>query len=80
MGAFFAMFWTGVVVGHDLGLACLPLLLCGVTFAVAGAWGVATLERQAMTEHRRGPPRTRAQRPGPVPVTRRSTTPSEALG
>ena len=46
VGAFMAMFWTGVVAGHALGLGCLALLLTALVSACLGTIGVCELERR----------------------------------
>lgn len=66
VGAFFTMFWTGVVVGHELGMACLPLLMNGMLFGCAGTLLVVKLERRASTRP-----------PGPAP---RHTEPPSTRG
>ena len=46
VGAFMTMFWTGFVVGHELGLSCAPLLIMGFLFACAATVGVCELQRR----------------------------------
>lgn len=53
VGAFMVMFWSGVVVGYELGLSCLPLLAAGLASACLGGVLVAELERRAAGDYRR---------------------------
>lgn len=46
VGAFMAMFWTGVVVGHELGVGCSALLILGLLFGCIASVGVCELERR----------------------------------
>ncbi len=50
VGAFFAMFWVGVIVSYELGLSCLAFFVNGVLFACLGASLVARLECRAEAE------------------------------
>ena len=45
VGCFFALFWVGVVVAHELGLHPLNIGLLGLIAGGAGASLVAQLER-----------------------------------
>ncbi len=54
VGAFFAMFWVGIVVSHELGLSCFAFLVNGLLFAALGAALVARLECRAIAERARG--------------------------
>ncbi len=61
VGAFMTMFWTGVVVGHELGLACVSLLIMGLLCACIACVGVCELQRR----DRQGfAPETRGRAPG----------------
>lgn len=44
VGAFFVMFWTGFVVGYELGLSCGLFLLNALFFGCAGCYFVVRLE------------------------------------
>lgn len=44
VGAFFVMFWTGFVVGYELGLSCGWFLLNALFFGCAGCYFVVRLE------------------------------------
>jgi len=46
VGAFMAMFWTGVVAGHALGLGCFSLFVTGILSACLGTIAVCELERR----------------------------------
>ncbi len=86
VGAFMTMFWTGIVVGHELGLTCFPLLAAGLLSGCVATIGVAELERG----DRRGIPRRRPREApsgpradvatgtavGPRPGPRESTVPA----
>jgi hypothetical protein len=65
VGAFMCMFWTGIVVGHELGLTCFPLLAAGLLSGCVATIGVAELERR----DRQGIPR---QQPGEAPSAPRA--------
>jgi len=60
VGAFMVMFWTGVVVGYELGLSCLSLLAAGLASACLGAVLVSELERRDAGDYR-----PRVARPAP---------------
>lgn len=65
VGAFMAMFWTGIVVGHELGLGCASLLITGLLSACIGTVGVCELQRRdghgaAATRRRAAPVSARA--------------------
>ena len=70
VGAFFALFWVGIVVSHELGLSCFAFLVNGLLFAALGAALVARLECRAMAERARGraPAATKAQGGPAAPV------------
>jgi hypothetical protein len=61
VGAFMAMFWTGIVVGHELGLGCATLLITGLLSACLGTLGVCELQRR--DGH---PPAAMARKPAPL--------------
>lgn len=46
VGAFMAMFWTGVVVGHEIGVGCSALLILGLLFGCIASVGVCELQRR----------------------------------
>ena len=46
VGAFMTMFWTGVVVGHELGLGCVSLLIMGLLSGCIATVGVCELQRR----------------------------------
>lgn len=46
VGAFMTMFWTGVVVGHELGLSCFSLLVTGLLSGCIATVLVSELERR----------------------------------
>ncbi len=46
VGAFMTMFWTGVVVGHELGLGCASLLLMGLLSGCIATVGICELQRR----------------------------------
>ena len=46
VGAFMTMFWTGVVLGHELGLSCASLLIVGLLCACSASVGVCELQRR----------------------------------
>ena len=74
VGAFMAMFWTGVVAGHALGLGCLSLLMTGLLCACLGTIGVCELERRdrrvtpVETEARVSPAASPVSMPGKPPL------------
>ncbi len=45
VGVFNIMFWTGFVVGHNIGLACSAMLLNALLFFSLGSYAVVKLER-----------------------------------
>ena len=45
VGVFYIMFWTGFVVGHNIGLACEAMLLNALLFGGLGSYAVVKLER-----------------------------------
>jgi hypothetical protein len=46
VGAFMTMFWTGIVVGHELGLGCATLLIMGLLSGCIATVGVCELQRR----------------------------------
>ncbi len=46
VGAFMTMFWTGIVVGYELGLGCASLLLMGLLSGFVATVGVCELQRR----------------------------------
>lgn len=46
VGAFMTMFWSGVVLGHELGLGCVSMLITGLLFACIASVGVCELQRR----------------------------------
>lgn len=46
VGAFMTMFWSGVVVGHELGLGCMSLLILGLLCGCVATVGVCELQRR----------------------------------
>lgn len=76
VGAFMAMFWTGVVVGHALGLGCFALFVTGLLGACLGTIGVCELERR----DRHGGVEPRAPGARPAPARARPHAPSPAAG
>jgi hypothetical protein len=46
VGSFVTMFWTGVVVGYELGLGCMPLLILGLLCGCIATVGVCELQRR----------------------------------
>lgn len=46
VGAFMTMFWTGIVVGYELGLGCVTLLIVGLLSACVATVGVCELQRR----------------------------------
>ncbi len=46
VGAFMTMFWTGIVVGHELGLGCASLLIMGLLGGFVATVGVCELQRR----------------------------------
>lgn len=46
VGAFMAMFWTGIVLGHELGLGCISMLMTGLLCASIATVGVCELQRR----------------------------------
>jgi hypothetical protein len=46
VGAFMTMFWTGVVVGYELGLGCVSMLITGLLFGCIASVGVCELQRR----------------------------------
>lgn len=76
VGAFMAMFWTGIVVGHEIGLGCASLLIMGLLSACIGTVGVCELQRRdGQGTAASGPARAAnraATRPAPAPAERRA--------
>lgn len=72
VGAFFALFWVGIVVSHELGLSCFAFLVNGLLFAALGAALVARLECRAIAERGSGrtPAATKAQAGPAAPATK----------
>ncbi len=71
VGAFMVMFWTGIVVGHELGLECASLLISGLLSACIGTVGVCELQKRdahgaATIRARRVPQSGRSARAGGV--------------
>lgn len=77
VGAFMVMFWTGVVVGYELGLSCLPLLAASLASACLGGVLVCELERRDAGDYR---PRSHppARRAGEGGVSARPRSPGLA--
>lgn len=46
VGSFVTMFWTGVVVGYELGLGCMPLFILGLLCGCIATVGVCELQRR----------------------------------
>lgn len=46
VGSFVTMFWTGVVIGYELGLGCMPLLILGLLCGSVATVGVCELQRR----------------------------------
>ena len=46
VGSFVTMFWTGVVVGYEFGLGCMPLLILGLLCGCIATVGVCELQRR----------------------------------
>lgn len=46
VGAFMAMFWTGVVLAHELGLGCASLVITGLLCGCIATVGVCELQRR----------------------------------
>ena len=46
VGAFMAMFWTGIVLGHELGLGCISMLMTGLLCGSIATVGVCELQRR----------------------------------
>ena len=46
VGAFMTKFWTGIVVGNELGLGCASLFIMGLLSACIGTVGVCELQRR----------------------------------
>lgn len=46
VGSFMAMFWTGIVLGYELGLGCASLLILGLLCACVGTVCVCELQRR----------------------------------
>lgn len=46
VGAFMSMFWTGVVVGYELGAGCMSMLITGLLFGCIASVGVCELQRR----------------------------------
>lgn len=46
VGAFVSMFWTGIVVGNELGLSCASLLIMGLLSGCIATVGVCELQRR----------------------------------
>ena len=47
VGAFMSAFWTGIVVGNEMGLGCVSLLILGLLSACTATVGVCELQRRA---------------------------------
>jgi len=47
VGAFMSAFWTGIVVGNEMGLGCVSLLMLGLLSAFTASVGVCELQRRA---------------------------------
>lgn len=62
VGAFMTMFWTGVIVGHELGVACVTLRILGLLFGCIASVGVCELQRRERQGLAAG---TRESVPGP---------------
>lgn len=45
VGAFFGLFWTGFVIGYELGWACNAMLVNGLLFGCLGTYFTVRLER-----------------------------------
>ena len=61
IGVFNIMFWTGFVVGHNIGLACSLMLINALLFGSLGSYAVVRLERLSRGASR--PTRTKAEPP-----------------
>jgi hypothetical protein len=46
VGSFVTMFWTGVVIGYEFGLGCMPLLILGLLCGSIATVGVCELQRR----------------------------------
>ena len=46
VGSFVTMFWTGVVIGYEFGLGCMPLLILGLLSGSIATVGVCELQRR----------------------------------
>lgn len=46
VGAFMVMFWTGFVIGHELGLGCVSMLMTGLLCASVATVAVCELKRR----------------------------------
>jgi hypothetical protein len=46
VGAFMTMFWTGVVLAHELGLGCASLVITGLLCGCIATVGVCELQRR----------------------------------
>ncbi len=70
VGAFMTMFWTGIVVGHELGLGCASLLIMGLLSGFVATVGVCELQRRdgfgLPTEARRRVPQPNRPRDRPA--------------
>ena len=47
VGAFMSAFWTGIVLGNEMGLGCVSLLILGLLSAFTASVGVCELQRRA---------------------------------
>ena len=46
VGSFMTMFWTGIVLGYELGLGCMSLLILGLLSGCVATVGVCELQRR----------------------------------
>ena len=63
VGAFMSMFLAGIVLAHELGLACTALLAVGLLAACLGATLVSELERRERAGLGEGPRHARPSLP-----------------
>lgn len=73
VGAFMGMFWTGIVVGHELGVGCITLPILGLLSGCIASVGVCELQRRDTSA-----PAARVGRQ--ARKARRSTTTGTAAG
>ncbi|MDX1433329.1 MAG: hypothetical protein R3286_12875 [Gammaproteobacteria bacterium] len=64
VGAFMTMFFAGIVLAHEIGLACTALLAVGLLCACLGAVLVSELERRDRAGRGEGP-RGAPRKPAP---------------